>query len=1046
MNSKLTYMLASSVAMSAMLTAAPAIAQSPSDVDEVIATGIRASLDRGLDVKRNADSIVDAISAEELGKFPDTNVAESLQRVTGIAITRSRGGEGQFVTVRGLGQEFNILTFKGRELATENAGREFSFDVIPSELISAAQVFKSPTASQTDGSIGGLVNIQTARALDNPGFHGAGQIATQYEGLADDFGFKASGVLSNTFANDTIGIIGSVSFQERDFRTDTAESITIDSSTDFNGDGINDRLNTLNLNLNEEERERIGATLQLEYEPNDNTSFTIDGLYTSFESPSNSDSLSVFTQPPNVINAVVDENNDVIAQDTNFGANETGSAFGVGFTNIFDFVARRANADTETFQIGGNYKQRWNDKLTTELDVSYSEADGIRDNIGGNDGTGSFFVVGFPGLNFSQTPADEVPNGIFQVLPDFNDAPDIVIQNPDAPANNPAVSNIPQLISQLDPAADVSSLLVGLDQLSGENARLHFSRNSSNEISDEVFTISGDAEWEFADENETKLSFGVDYSTREKANNLINNQNTFCGDGTIFLPNVQNPGPNGGIANAAICDRSLGFADFLTPEQQANLITPFNGEDAGFLSSTSANLPRNFGLVDISLVEQAFLNLGQEQGIRVGANGGIDLNGDGVIEAEAETLLNNGETVTLNEVAAFDINTPSTFTITETGTVAELSGLESFLTPVINDVQSFSVEEDIISGYTQLDFGGNLGNFPFRANAGVRVTRTNLTTTGAASDFTSISLDPLATGGSGNNPITVSNAGTQTVSNTFVDVLPSFNIAVDLKENLKARAAFSRSLARPTFNDLSPVLSVTQINEGTESTASGNPNLEAIRSDNIDASLEWYGDNGLSLTGAVFYKSVTDFVANTNNPLDITIPESLNIQTNASEGPQTITFLNSQPDNIDDSDIIGVELAAQYLHDSGFGVLGNVTFADASTSGGTALENISDFSANASIFYENHGLQARISLNHRGEFLATTEGEGGFADIQDDFTQVDFTTSYSLEPWVGYDIAIFAEGQNVFNEQAFTFSERATFLETFIDNGARYIFGVRGSF
>jgi len=433
------------------------------------------------------------------------------------------------------------------------------------------------------------------------------------------------------------------------------------------------------------------------------------------------------------------------------------------------------------------------------------------------------------------------------------------------------------------------------------------------------------------------------------------------------------------------------------------LITPLGESD--FLSSTDANIPREFGVVDIDLVEQAFLNLGQEAASQVQADG---------------TVL--------------------------TGTVAQLSGVDSFLDATVNDVESFSVDEDIISGYTQLDFGGQIGNFPYRANAGVRVTRTSLSTTGAASDLTFITLDPLAGGGSGNNPITVSNLGTQTADNTFVDVLPSFNVAVDLQDNLKFRAAFSRSLARPTFNDLSPVVSVTQINEGTESIASGNPNLEAIRSDNVDGSLEWYGDNGLSLTGAIFYKDVTNFVANGNSVQSITIPDSLNIQTGETGVPVTIAFDNASPLNIANADIYGLELASQYLHGSGFGVTGNITLAESSTSGGTALENISDFSANASVFYENHGLQARISLNHRGEFLATTQGEGGFADIQDDFTQVDFTTSYNLEQWVGYDIALFAEGQNIFNEQAFTFSQNETFLETFIDNGARWIFGVRGSF
>ncbi len=1017
----------------AVLASGQSIAQ---EEDEIIVTGIRGSIERGLNVKRNADSIVDAISAEELGKFPDTNVAESLQRVTGIAITRSRGGEGQFVTVRGLGQEFNILTFKGRELATENAGREFSFDVLPSELISAAQVFKSPTASQTDGSIGGLVNIETASALRNPGFHGAGQVGTQYEGLADDFGFKASGVLSNTFFDDTVGIIGSFSYQDRDFRTDTAESINIDAVNDCRSgiclppeipnpafDPNNPspsvpamipnpdfqaptRLNSFNANLNQEERERIGASLQLEWEPNENTSIVIDGLYTSFESPSNSDSFSVFTQPLNVVNAVADADDDLQIQQTNFGANGTSNNFGVAFTNIFDLVARRANADTETFQIGGNYKQTLSDTFRVELDASYSEADGIRDNIGGNNGTGSFFVVGFPGLNFSTSPGDGgIPNVEIGVLPSFDVFPG----------------------TTLPAGANVAAELVSIDQLQAENSRLHFSRNSSNAIRDEVFTIKGDAEWDFSDT--ATLKIGADYVTRTKANDLIDNTNTFCGDGTIFLPSIENPGPNGGIANAFFCDRSLGFASFLDAGQLGELLEPFNGESVGFLSSTDANLPRNFPLVNIDVVEQAFLNLGQTQGIRVASNGTLDP----------------------DDAAAFDINDPTTFTVTESGTVAQLSGVSSFLDAQVNSVESFSVDEAIVSAYTQLDFEGLLGNFPYQANAGLRVTRTRTTTVGASSDFTFITIDPLATGGSGNNPVTVSNVGTQTVSNTFVDVLPSFNIGIDLQDNLKLRAGFSRSLARPTFNDLSPVVSVTQVNEGTESTASGNPNLVAVESTNIDGSLEWYGDNGLSLSGAVFFKDISNFVANGNSPLTITIPDSLNVQTNASAGPVTVTFDNASPVNGSSATLYGIEIGGQYLHDSGFGVLGNITLVENNTSGiggasVTALENISDFAANASVFYENHGIQARISLNHRSDFLASTEGEGGFADFADDFTQVDFTTSYSFEQFTGYDVAIFAEGQNIFNEQQFTFSERATFLETFIDNGSRWLFGVRGSF
>jgi len=194
-------------------------------LEEIVVTGIRASLERGLDVKRNSRQIVDSISAEELGKFPDQNVAESLQRITGVAITRSRGGEGRFVTVRGLGQAFNTLTYNGRKLATENEGREFSFDVVASELISAAQVYKTPDAAQGDGSIGGRVNIETLKPLDSPGRKVAFSAGGLYEDLSEETNVKLSGVFSDTWANDTVGFVASVAYSERDIRTDVAESI-----------------------------------------------------------------------------------------------------------------------------------------------------------------------------------------------------------------------------------------------------------------------------------------------------------------------------------------------------------------------------------------------------------------------------------------------------------------------------------------------------------------------------------------------------------------------------------------------------------------------------------------------------------------------------------------------------------------------------------------------------------------------------------------------------------------------------------------------------
>ena len=115
--------------------------------------------------------VQDSIVAEDLGRFPDANVADSLSHITGITLQRTRGGEGQYVNVRGLGPGFSIVTLNGRILATDGDGRDFAFDVLPSEVISGADVFKSANAAKLEGSIGGAINLTSARPLDRPGLY-----------------------------------------------------------------------------------------------------------------------------------------------------------------------------------------------------------------------------------------------------------------------------------------------------------------------------------------------------------------------------------------------------------------------------------------------------------------------------------------------------------------------------------------------------------------------------------------------------------------------------------------------------------------------------------------------------------------------------------------------------------------------------------------------------------------------------------------------------------------------------------------------------------
>lgn len=202
--------------------------------DEIVVTGIRASLAASADIKRQAQGVVDAISAEDIGKFPDTNLAESLQRITGVSIDR-QNGEGSTVTVRGFGPDFNLVTVNGRQIPTAIIGdggsapssRSFDFANLASEGIAAVEVYKSGRVTMESGGIGSVINIRTPRPLDNPGMRGSLSVKGVYDSSRNEGNPvtpEVSGIFSTTFADDTIGIMIAGSYQERKSSTNTASA------------------------------------------------------------------------------------------------------------------------------------------------------------------------------------------------------------------------------------------------------------------------------------------------------------------------------------------------------------------------------------------------------------------------------------------------------------------------------------------------------------------------------------------------------------------------------------------------------------------------------------------------------------------------------------------------------------------------------------------------------------------------------------------------------------------------------------------------------
>lgn len=219
------------------MAATPALAQDTQDApageaEDVVVTGIRASLDQSATIKREAQGVVDAISAEDIGKFPDTNLAESLQRITGVSIDR-QNGEGSLVTVRGFGPEFNLVTVNGRQMPTALIGdgggppssRSFDFANLASEGISAVEVYKSGRVTMESGGIGSTINIRTPRPLDKPGLRGSLAAKGVYDtsrNEGDPITPEISGIVSTTFADDRVGIMIAGSYQKRKSSTNTA--------------------------------------------------------------------------------------------------------------------------------------------------------------------------------------------------------------------------------------------------------------------------------------------------------------------------------------------------------------------------------------------------------------------------------------------------------------------------------------------------------------------------------------------------------------------------------------------------------------------------------------------------------------------------------------------------------------------------------------------------------------------------------------------------------------------------------------------------------
>ncbi len=209
-------------AADAVVTADEATAPKKEEaLQEVVVTGMRADLEKSLEIKRTAPVVLDSIDSTELGRFPDADVADALAHLPGITIQRTTGGEGISISVRGLGTGYNIVTLNNRILPSDDDSRDLAFDLLPAELITGADVLKSPQASAMEGSIGGTVNLHEASAFDNPGLHAGAHAERNYNDMSELYGSKYSAFVENTNETRTLGFVLGGVYSNANMRTDS---------------------------------------------------------------------------------------------------------------------------------------------------------------------------------------------------------------------------------------------------------------------------------------------------------------------------------------------------------------------------------------------------------------------------------------------------------------------------------------------------------------------------------------------------------------------------------------------------------------------------------------------------------------------------------------------------------------------------------------------------------------------------------------------------------------------------------------------------------
>lgn len=358
------HLLASSIAVvlsGAAFTPAIAAEQKAAvsdDVETITVSGIRGSLKASVNAKRFSDGVVDAVSAEDIGKFPDSDIGEALGRIPGVAVNR-QFGQGQQVSIRGASNQLTLTTLNGQSVAStgwydqQSIDRSFNYSLLPPEMISGIEVYKSSQADLVEGGVGGTVNVKTRKPLDLDA--GTAFVSTDlnYAKASGENDPAISGLYSWKNTDETFGILGALAWEDSTYVRRGTESL-------YGWGG------SVSANYFEQARERTAIDIAAQYAPTDNVQFGLHYVNLDLTADNTNTSVFIFQNLDNCSNTNADGTCLVSTSDA---ANPPGNSFAQTF-------ARAASMNSETIDLDFSYE---GDGFTVTSRLGSTKAEGGTD-------------------------------------------------------------------------------------------------------------------------------------------------------------------------------------------------------------------------------------------------------------------------------------------------------------------------------------------------------------------------------------------------------------------------------------------------------------------------------------------------------------------------------------------------------------------------------------------------------------------------------------------------------------------------------------------